>query len=164
MEIWDGYKKDGSLADCNLFRDEPFSDGLYHIVCEVLVKHVDGTYLLMQRDFNKDSFPGMFEAGASGSKLKGETPLESAIRELKEETGIESNDLALVYVQSNMKHLFHYGYLCITNCGKDSIVLQKGETIGYKWLPRDEFINYIINSQDFVAPQKDRWLPFLSKI
>lgn len=55
MEIWDGYYKDGTLANVDLVRDEPVPRGLYHLVCEVLVRHTDGDFLLMQRDFNKHS-------------------------------------------------------------------------------------------------------------
>ena len=49
MEIWDGYFSDGTLANYDLVRGEPIPQGLYHLVCEVLVRHVDGEYLLMRR-------------------------------------------------------------------------------------------------------------------
>ena len=62
------------------------------MVSEIAVKHIDGTYLLMQRDFCKH-FGGMWELTAGGSALQGESPMECAIRELKEETGIEAADL-----------------------------------------------------------------------
>ena len=51
MEIWDGYWEDGSLANIDLVRGEPIPNGIYHMVCEILVRHTDGDYLLMQRDF-----------------------------------------------------------------------------------------------------------------
>lgn len=49
MEKWNAYKKDGTLTDIILVRDEPIPEGLYHLVCEVLVRHVDGSYLCMYR-------------------------------------------------------------------------------------------------------------------
>ena len=58
MEIWDGYFKDGTIANIDLVRGEPVPDGLYHLVCEALVRHTDGDYLLMQRDLEKDIIPG----------------------------------------------------------------------------------------------------------
>lgn len=51
MEIWDGYFKDGTLADQDLIRGELIPKGLHHLVCDILVRHIDGDYLLMQRDF-----------------------------------------------------------------------------------------------------------------
>lgn len=163
MEIWDAYKKDGSLAGCDLFRDRLIPSGLFHIVSEVLVKHIDGTYLLMQRDWKKEGYPGLFEAGASGSILKGEIPYQGAIRELQEETGITTDDLTLVYSQSDLVKTFYFGFICITDCPKDSIILQQGETIAYKWLIKKDFIEFM-NSSEFIPSQRDRWKPFLSII
>ncbi|MEG1426457.1 MAG: NUDIX domain-containing protein [Oscillospiraceae bacterium] len=163
MEIWDAYKKNGDKAGCDLYRDKPIPDGLYHIVSEVLVKHTDGSYLLMQRDWNKAGYPGLFEAGASGSVLKGETAYQGAKRELKEETGIYSDDLSLIFAQSNRQNTFYFGFFCTTDCLKDSIVLQKGETISYRWLSNIEFLDFI-NKDEFIPMQRDRWFPFLEKI
>ncbi|MBQ8598602.1 MAG: NUDIX domain-containing protein, partial [Oscillospiraceae bacterium] len=94
-EIWDAYKKDGTLAGIDLVRGEPIPNGLFHIVGCVMVRHVDGSYLLMQRDKDKQNYPGFWELGASGSVLKGETPLQGAERELLEECGITSDGLEL---------------------------------------------------------------------
>ncbi len=54
-----------------MFRGNPIPDGLFHIVSEVLVKHKDGSILVMQRDWHKEEHAGLFEASASGSILKG---------------------------------------------------------------------------------------------
>ena len=56
MEIWDAYDSDYNIIDgMTLIRGEESSipDGVYHLVCHVLVKHTDGTFLLMQRDPRK---------------------------------------------------------------------------------------------------------------
>lgn len=143
MEIWDAYREDGSLAGCDLIRGERIPEGLCHLVCEILVQHTDGDYLLMQRDFSKDMFPGMFEATAGGSALKGESPLEGALRELKEETGITADELIFIYcVLNEKKDSIYYGYLCVTDCDKSSVTLQEGETVGYMWLPKDKFLEF----------------------
>lgn len=163
MEIWDAYKKDGNLAGCDLIRGEPIPDGFCHLVCEVLVKHTDGSYLLMQRDFNKEDYPGMFEATSGGSALKGENPVNAAIRELKEETGIIANKLTQIhnpYVKG--KGLF-YCFLCITDCEKTAITLQQDETISYKWLPKDDFIRFI-NSDECIPSQKERLISYIKSM
>ena len=92
VEIWDAYDKNFcKIENVRLVRGEVIPEGIYHLVCEIIVKHIDGTYLLMQRDFEKH-LGGMWELTAGGSALINETPKECAIRELKEETGIESID------------------------------------------------------------------------
>lgn len=93
MELWDGYFRDGTLAGVDLVRGEPIPEGLYHLVCEILVRHVDGDFLLMQRDVRKPNWGGYYEATAGGSALKGEDKLTCAKRELLEETGITAQEL-----------------------------------------------------------------------
>lgn len=66
-EIWDAYYKDETLANTDLVRGENIPQGLYHLVCEVLVQHVDGDFLLMQRDLSKSNYGGYYEATAGGS-------------------------------------------------------------------------------------------------
>lgn len=130
MEIWDAYKEDESLAGCDLVRGEPIPAGLYHVVCEVLVQHIDGTYLLMQRDLRKEDYPGLFEASAGGSATKGESAIACAERELTEETGIIATELVQIYRMLGC-HAIFYGFFCVTDCDKFSVTLQEGETISY---------------------------------
>ena len=94
----------------------------------------------MQREFQK-YLGGMWELTAGGSALKGETPLECAIRELREETGIVSSDLKEVrrFVHDGYHCLFVV-YLCITDWDKNSVILQEGETINYKWVNRNTLL------------------------
>ena len=49
LEIWDAYLIDGTLANQDLVRGEPIPKGLYHLVSEILVRHIDGDYLLFRR-------------------------------------------------------------------------------------------------------------------
>ena len=53
MEKWNAYTKDGKITDKILIRGEDLPTGLYHMVCEALVRHVDGSYLLMKRALSK---------------------------------------------------------------------------------------------------------------
>jgi len=136
MELWDAYDKDGRrIPGVILTRGEPIPAGLYHLVSNVIVRHTDGTFLLMRRD-PKKSFGGMWEATAGGSALQNETPKECAARELFEETGIRASRLTEVGRIADQNTIF-VEFLCETDCKKDGIVLQAGETVDYKWVSRD---------------------------
>ena len=87
MELWDAYDRELNKLGVTLVRGEEVPDGMYHLVSEVIVKHTDGEFLLMQRAPTKH-FGGMWEATAGGSALCGESPLDCARRELLEETGL----------------------------------------------------------------------------
>lgn len=41
LEIWDAYLLDGYLANQDLVRGESIPKGLYHLVSEILVRHID---------------------------------------------------------------------------------------------------------------------------
>lgn len=139
MELWDAYDRNMILIPNMVLKRGPVPQGVYHIVCEIAVKHIDGTYLIMQRDMKKH-LGGMWELTAGGSALKGEAPLECAIRELKEETGVVADSLIQIGKVIHDEHnSIYFEYLCVTDCDKNSIVLQKGETINYKWVSADEF-------------------------
>ena len=66
MELWDAYDKDGNLLDFKLVRGEEIAAGVYHIVCEALVRHPDGDFLLMKRAMSKEAYPGFYEATCGG--------------------------------------------------------------------------------------------------
>lgn len=152
MEIWDAYdEKLNKIDGVSLIRGEPINEGYYHLVCDIIVRHKDGSYLLMQRDERKH-LGGMWEASAGGSALQGEGPFACAIRELHEETGIVADEL------TEIGQVLHYGrktiyveYLCNTDVDKDSIVLQDGETSDYKWISANELRRM---SRDELATQR----------
>lgn len=164
MEIWDGYNRDGSPAGVDLVRGEALPAGIYHMVCDVIVRHTDGDYLLMQRDFRKKMYGGKFEAGAGGAALKGEDKWACVKRELKEETGIDCDQFTEVSVDisDNNQSIFHE-FVCTTDCDKDSITLQEGETIAYKWVSEEEFIKFV-NSDEVIGGQKRRYAEYFKKM
>ena len=160
MEIWDGLDREGNLAGVDLVRGEKIPDGLYHLVCEVLVQHTDGDFLLMKRDLNKPTNPGKYEATAGGSALKGEDRLVCIKRELREETGITSENFDYIGRTVQGRCIFEDFYT-MTDCDKDSVTLQKNETIGYKWISEKEFIDFI-NSDEIIKNQRERYRSFLT--
>ncbi len=167
MELWDAYTRDEVRTGEKLVRDEPIPDGLYHLVSEILVRHMDGDFLLMQRDPNKKAYPGYWESTAGGSALVGEGSIDCAKRELYEETGIAQGSLTQIsYEIAESIHTIYRGYLCITDVAKDSIRLQETETTAYRWLHPDEFCAFARTSgiAGMIDHQKKRMLPFLREL
>ena len=155
-EVWDLYYPDGTPAGRTMTRGEKIPAGLLHLVCEVLVRHRDGDYLLMHRCASKPNYPDFWEGTAGGSALQGEDPLTCVRRELREETGIVWEDFEEVSrtVRDCYATIF-YSYLCTVDWPKDRITLQEGETEDYQWLSEEEFIE-LLNSGRMIPGQPER--------
>lgn len=64
-------------------------------------------------------------------------------REIFEETGITDGTLTPLYhLIREQSHIIFCGFLLVTDWDKDSIVLQEGETIAYRWITVSEFIRW----------------------
>lgn len=153
---------DGTLAKRDLVRGEPIPKGLYHLVSEILVRHIDGDYLLMRRDTRKPNYGGYYEATAGGSALKGEDRISCAKRELLEETGISADNFVEIGRYASHDTIY-YNFLCVTDCDKSSISLQEGETISYKWISENDFIAFV-NSNHMIDMQRARYHNYFVKM
>lgn len=151
MEIWDAYDSEKKKLNIDLVREAIVPEGMYHIAVHIIVQNKNGSYLAMQRDFNKPGFPGLFEVSAGGSVLKGESASEGAIRELFEETGINVNDLVILDELHEVRHPCIYEvFLADVDVAEDSITIQEEETIGYKWITEAEIYEFV-NSEVHVG-------------
>ena len=146
MELWDAYNPDGTISGKTLVRGQPVPPEYRHAVVEIFLMHEDGSILLMQRDWNKPINPGLWESSAAGSVLKGESFEEGAKRELLEETGLTADYWELINSEIN-SWLILKGYLAITSAEKDSVRLQEGETINYRWVTGDELLEVLRNGK-----------------
>ena len=84
-------------------RDVAHTEGILHRTAHVwVVRKTDRGYdiLLQKRSEEKESFPGLYDTSSAGHIPAGEEPLESALRELKEELGITAVSDQLHYAGS----------------------------------------------------------------
>lgn len=163
METWDLYTAEGQRTGMTMTRGEKVPEGYFHMVCDVLIRHTDGDYLLMLRSREKKVYPGRWESTCGGSALAGEDALTAALRELREETGIVLEHLEEID-RSVQRHFnsIHYSFLGITDCPKDSVTLQPGETEGYQWVSEEEFREFV--NSDIIPSVKRYLLPWLKKM
>jgi ADP-ribose pyrophosphatase YjhB (NUDIX family) len=164
MELWDAYTRNGVKTGGVLVRGQKMWPGIYHLVCEVLVRHIDGSYLCMIRSREKPNYPLYPECTAGGSALMGDSPLDCIRRELREETGIEWTEFEEVSrtVRECYATIF-YSYLCTVDWPKDQITLQEGETEGYEWLSEEAFIE-LLNSDRMIPGQPQRMEAWFRKM
>lgn len=95
MELWDLYNENRELTGQDHIRGEKLPDGCFHLVVHVWIRNSQGQYLISQRAANRPTFPLMWET-VGGSVLKGENSLQGALREVKEEVGIDLSETGRV--------------------------------------------------------------------
>lgn len=142
MELWDIYDKDGNLTGRTISRKEggrSMPEGDYHLAVTVVVVNSSGEMFCTHRSPEKPLFPGMWE-NTGGSVLAGETSIQGAVRELKEETGLAAapEELTFLYrVKRADSFMDVYGLR--RDFSIDQVVFQPGETDGAKWFPYEEW-------------------------
>ena len=87
-EIWDLYNENRELLGKDHVRGEQLPIDGYHLVVHVWIRNSKGEYLISQRSANRPTYPLMWEC-VGGSVVKGEDSLQGAIREAKEEVGVD---------------------------------------------------------------------------
>lgn len=88
MERWDLYNENRELTGKICMRGEEIPQGFYHLVVHVWIRNYNGEYLISQRSAARPSFPLMWEC-VGGSAIAGEDSLTAALRETKEEVGLD---------------------------------------------------------------------------
>lgn len=88
MEVWDLYTKYREKTGKEHIRGEKIPEGCYHLAVHVWIRNNKGEYLISQRSADRPTFPLMWEC-VGGSVIKGESSIEGAIREVKEEVGLD---------------------------------------------------------------------------
>lgn len=72
--------------------------------------------LVQQRSMRKKTHPGMYDISVAGHIDAGETPWETAVRECKEEMGLDIDEDQLVFAfairKTNASNVIAHAYLC----------------------------------------------------
>lgn len=89
-EIWNLYDENREFIGRDHVRGEQLPIDGYHLVVHVWIRNSKGEYLISQRSANRPTYPLMWEC-VGGSVVKGEDSLQGAIREAKEEVGVDLN-------------------------------------------------------------------------
>ena len=99
-----------------------------------------------------------------GSVLKGEGPVEGALRELREETGIAVSPVELrpvyVDVRDNLRESqpsIYHCFLTVFALREQAVRLQEGETVDWKLLPWEDFRRFVL-TDGFVEAVRRRFL------
>lgn len=158
-ELWDVYDSERRVTGKLHRRGEPLKEGEYHLVVHVWMLNSCGQFLITKRAPNK-GFPNIWES-TGGSALAGDDSLSTALREVKEETGLSLDpDRGACVLSVRKDDYFRDVWLFRQDFDLRDVVLQSGETVDKMYADQDlirrlwdagEFVPYDYLPQLFMA-------------
>lgn len=131
--------------------------GLIHRIVRVMVEDTDGRILLQMRNATRETYPNCWDNSAAGHVDEGESYLDAALRELKEEIGIAGFDLQEILTYRT--HRSHRG-LKLNRFNKlykvvvppqTMFKIQKEEVADAKWFSLEEIKKMIREQPEKVS-------------
>lgn len=158
MEYLDIRTKEGKLTGEIKERTKVHTDGDIHGTSHVwLIRHKENgkfDILLQKRAMGKDAYAGCYDISSAGHIPAGDDYLESALRELKEELGIQATPEQLKFVgmhDGRMESVSHGRkfkdheisavYIYDEPVREEDFHLQKEEVESVRWIDFDECKN-----------------------
>ena len=145
MELWDVLDENGHKTGKVVERGNPMNKGEYYLVVFILIKNTDGRFLISKRSENK---PGanLWET-PGGAAIAGETSIQAALREVKEELGISLQEEKGIFLKRLIFETTNSWLADIWVFNDDinisDIVLQVEEVSDVKLATKDEIFDLI---------------------
>ena len=110
IELIDVLTPDGMPTGVRKSKDKIHRDGDWHRAAHVWIVANDGRILVQRRSLRKENNPGLWDVSAAGHLSAGESAVEAAIREVREEIG-----LTLAY--EDLRFVARLWQSCVLNDG-----------------------------------------------
>lgn len=175
MEYLDILDKNGILTGKKKLRTEVHKDGDWHKAVHVWILNSKNQLLLQKRSANKDSYPNHWDISSAGHIPAGLDSLNSAIKEIKEELGIDIKKDELKYFFSTkiqiilndgnfINNSFFDTYLLKKDLEIKNLKLRKEELSEVRWFDLNELEKEISNHNPNFAPHPDSYPKLFKKI
>ncbi len=158
MELWDIYNKYRKNTGNIHQRGIKTKEGEYHLAVRVWIVNSKNELLIQRRQLESITWPGMWDASASGSAILGDNSKETAIKETMEEIGLDiSGDILEPIFTVKFKNGFDDNYLVHRELNIEDLKLGNEEVLDAKWATMHE-IREMVSNEEFIP------FPFLDRI
>ena len=93
LDIWN---TDGQPTGKKCLKDEAHQKGWFHPTVHIWFYTNTPSLLLQKRSLNKQTFPGLWDVSVAGHVIAGESIIDGALREIKEEIGLDIKEIHLM--------------------------------------------------------------------
>ncbi|WP_299117167.1 NUDIX domain-containing protein [uncultured Winogradskyella sp.] len=156
-ELLDIVDKNGKSTGKTALKSEVHKNGWYHNTIHLWLYTKNDEILLQQRSHKKVIYPLLWDVSVAGHIDAGETFEEAAIRETKEEIGLQLKETELtkigahlhksIYNNGAIKDFeFHQVYIAELSVDLNTLIPQKDEVEALKLVTFNEFENLLVNS------------------
>ncbi len=156
-ELFDILDKNGNKTGKTKPRSLVHKDGDWHKSVHIWIANDKDEVMLQKRSPNKDSYPNMWDISSAGHLTAGDESLSGAIREIKEELGVDvlPEQLQLIGVRkiaqrptpTFINSEFQDIYLLRLSLDLSKLTLQEDEVAAVKYVPLDTF-RHMIKTND----------------
>ena len=157
-ELIDILDASGNLTGKTCLKSEAHKNGWFHNTAHVWFYTSQGKILLAQRAASKTIFPLLWDVSVAGHIDAGESVIEGAIREVKEEIGLclNKNELEKIgiskclqtYGDSIKDYEFHHTFISKLKTPIKSLSIQKEEVNAVKLVTMNQFKTLLTNSKN----------------
>ena len=140
MERYDVYDLDRRLTGRTLVCGEAHDDADCQLVIHVCLFNRQGEVLIQQRDRSKRSYPEYWDFSVGGGVLAGETPRAAAVREVREELGLDIELPGAAAVTLSFPGGFDDYYIVDCDAPIEAVTLQPGEVQDARWATKEEIL------------------------
>lgn len=142
-------------------RQEAFKKGLYRRTAHVWIVNGNNKVLCQKRSMKKDIGPGLWEATVAGHIGPDDNYFSGAVREVREETGLQisEKDLTLVKIYKDEKMREYRGvFYCKWEAEAHHITREEDEVEKVKFLSLTTLKNYLLykKHKSWIRPGYER--------
>ena len=140
MEYIDIFDENNNPIGVIKEKQQAHEDGNFHRTAHVWIINDKNELLLQKRSASKKTHPNCWDISGAGHIRIGESVIDGAIRELKEELGIKAEEKDLQYITTikstkNPKNM-EFQYVYLLNCNKkvEEYIFEDGEVSEVKYI------------------------------
>lgn len=143
MELWDLLDGMGNKLNKTIIRGEELKNGEFHLAVHIWIVNDNEEFLIQKRADNLKHLPGVW-AVTGGSVIAGEDSLTAALREVKEEIGINIDPKRIkMLFRTKKKDHFADVWIVRKNVLLSQLEIQVDEVSLVKWVNKKVLLDMI---------------------